>query len=806
MNYRRPCLLMAVMFVLGECISAEETGPLLHALSGAAVLFLTGAGLLRKKVRRGAAALLLFVFLLGFCRYHIAEQGFKKNQSRILYFGELNVALTGKVVAYYSSKDTYRMILSGSMLSSAYGSLRELPETATEMQRKRYDQPVGRIMVYLDAPADVYPGHEVRITGKMTKEEQPQNEGQFDYGRYLRSQGISGSMYGKRMEIVGGDVLPLWKILQRFREWCQEAFRTICTESGSGIYQAVLLGERGEMPEEISRLFQESGISHILAVSGLHLSILGMGFYNILRKGRLHQKAAGIFAGILILLYGTFTGCSGSAMRAVIMLLLQFLARSMGRTYDMLSAVGVAAVLLLLLSPYLLFTGGFQLSFAAVLSIGLAMDLPKLKWQIVETIRIALLLQLGMLPIVLYHYFKLPLYSLLLNLLVLPLMGYVLGGGILALALYPFSTLLARVAIGGGHMIIAFYKWLCEAVSTWQYASLVLGRPGMGDILVYYGVLLLLFCILERRGRRQERTPYLERAIILLIMFIQIWNLIPDKPQKTEITALYVGQGDGFIIRNRDIVVTMDQGSTSDKHFGENVLEPYLLSQGISCIDASMISHCDSDHYSGILYLLTETSAVRIRRMILPAAAKLDSRYDTLRQAAAQRNTEIEYMQSGDEMTVTEEKEKEEEKLVFQCIYPVDDTHIEDANTQSLGVLLTAGRFRMLFTGDMPKEAEEVMLQEMQRRRLVEDIDVLKVGHHGSATSTSELLLETLSPAYALISYGRNNDYGHPHQETMEKLRQRGIRLLETARLGEIRIIPEQDGSIRLYHYRKAAG
>lgn len=794
---------MAVMFVLGECISAEETGPLIHTVAGAAMLLLLGTGILRKKVRRGAAALLLFVFSLGFCRYHMAEQDFKANQSRISYFGELNVTVTGKVVAYYSTKDTYRLILSESMLSSAYGSLRELPETATEMQRKRYDQPVGKTMVYLDAPAEVCPGHEVRITGKMAKEERPQNEGQFDYSLYLHSQGISGSMYGKRMEIVGGDVLPLWKLLQRFREWCQKAFRAICTESDSGIYQAVLLGERGEMPEEISRLFQENGISHILAVSGLHLSILGMGFYNILRKGRLRQKAAGILAGILILLYGIFTGCSGSAMRAVIMLLIQFLARSMGRSYDMLSAVGVAAVLLLLRSPYLLFTGGFQLSFAAVISIGLAMDLPKLKWQMAETIRIALLLQLGMLPIVLYHYFKLPLYSLLLNLLVLPLMGYVLGGGIFALALYPLSSRLARVAIGGGHMILVFYKWLCEAVGAWKYASLVLGRPSRGDILVYYGALLLLFYILERRGRRQERTPYFERVFMLLIIFMQIWILIPDKPQKTEITALYVGQGDGFLIRNRDIVVTIDQGSTSDKHFGENVLEPYLLSQGISCIDASMISHCDSDHYSGILYLLMESSAVRIRRMILPAAAKNDSRYDMLRQAAAQRNTEIEYMQSGDRMTFTSKREKGEEKLIFQCFYPVDDTHIEDANTQSLGMLLTAGHFRMLFTGDMPKEAEEVMLQEMRRLNLVEDIDVLKAGHHGSATSTSELLLETLSPAYALISYGRNNDYGHPHQETMERLRKHQIRLLETARFGEIRMIPEKDGSIRLYHYCK---
>ena len=277
-----------------------------------------------------------------------------------------------------------------------------------------------------------------------------------------------------------------------------------------------------------------------------------------------------------------------------------------------------------------------------------------------------------------------------------------------------------------------------------------------------------------QRGRKHPEI------LVLPLLLAMLW-LPAKQPQGLEITALDVGQGDGFILRNQGLVMSVDGGSTSDQRLGENVLVPYLESQGIGHIDLALITHCDADHYSGIQYLLEEEPKISIGELLLPRVAVQDARYDALRDAAAARDVQIRYFGQGDSIALGE--------VEILGYYPAGTAKLEAANDHSIGMLLHAPDFQMLFTGDMDEACEQQMLAALWEANAgYPKIDVLKAGHHGSHTSSSEALLAALRPDYAILSYGVGNDYGHPHAETLERLERYGVEMLETGVMGEIRL------------------
>lgn len=476
----------------------------------------------------------------------------------------------------------------------------------------------------------------------------------------------------------------------------------------------------------------------------------------------------------------------------------------------------------------MLFSAGFQLSFLAVLAIGLSHALPGPKHPLLAGLWLSFYLQLLTLPVILFHYFRFPLYGIFLNLIVLPLMGCVIYSGVFGVGLFALSEKLATIAIGGGHWILRLYTLLCTHCAALPYSSLLLGRPSMHSILLYYTALgVVTWALAERhaaehagqqRVRRhavQSEIPARESSVsqsgrsrwvqqlceninilpdpemtacrlplpcIVLPLILSMLCLPAKQPQRLEITALDVGQGDGFILRNQGLVMSVDGGSTSDQHLGENVLVPYLESQGIGHIDLALITHCDADHYSGIQYLLEEEPKMSIGELLLPRVAMQDARYDVLRDAAAARDVRIRYFGQGDCIDLGE--------VEIRGYYPAGTERLEAANDHSIGMLLRAPDFQMLFTGDMDEACEQQMLAALWEADTgYPKIDVLKAGHHGSHTSSSEALLAALRPDYAILSYGVGNDYGHPHAETRERLRRYDVEMLETGVMGEIRII-----------------
>lgn len=789
---------MAVVYVLGVCVSAGECGFVLRGAAGILFACLVFHGIKKKTLRKGALALLFVLLLAGGLRYQLSARAFQRSEERIRIFSGMKVCLRGEVQEYTEAAGKAKLRVRNAVLSSAYGARDTLPASATAVMRARYDQPVGTILVYLDAEDSLrsrrpLPGEQIEVYGKISPANAARNEGQFDFRLYYRTISVHGSMYGTSFRVIGGDPKPFARGLQALRLRMGDILDQLLPLQDAGIYRALLTGDKSAMDEDIRSLYQENGIAHILAVSGLHLSILGLGVYELLRRFGRSKAASGIVAALLIVSYGILTGCSGSALRAVLMLLLRFLGAAVGRSYDMLTAMAAAALFLLWKEPFMLFSAGFQLSFLAVLAIGLSHALPAPKHPLLAGLWLSFYLQLLTLPVILFHYFRFPLYGIFLNLIVLPLMGCVIYSGIFGVGLFALSEKLATIAIGGGHWILRLYTFFCTRCAALPYSSLLLGRPSMHSILLYYAALgFVTWTLAERhkadhaalqRGRKHPVPPVcrLPLPCIVLPLTLSLLCLPAKQPQGLEITALDVGQGDGFILRNQGLVMSVDGGSTSDQRLGKNVLVPYLESQGIGHIDLALITHCDADHYSGILYLLEEEPKISIGELLLPRVAVQDARYDALRDAAAARDVQIRYFGQGDSIALGE--------VEIRGYYPAGTAKLEAANDHSIGMLLHAPDFQMLFTGDMDEACEQQMLAALWEANAgYPKIDVLKAGHHGSHTSSSEALLAALRPDYAILSYGVGNDYGHPHAETRERLERYGVQTLETGVMGEIRL------------------
>lgn len=657
-------------------------------------------------------------------------------------------------------------------------------------------------------------GMNVSVKGSMEPVEGPRNPGEFDFKMYYRTKGTACRMFAESLEPAGGEGVPYDGALEAFRAWCAGVLERICVPGDAAIFKAVLLGDSSSMDPQVRHMYQRHGISHLLAVSGQHLSIIGGGIYLMLRRGGLGYGKAGGVSAFLVISYGVLTGSSGSAVRAVIMILCLWMAAVRGRSYDTMSALGLAALVLLYREPYLLYHSGFQLSFGAVLAIGglgswirpaLGLAHP---WA--ETLLISLCVQIVITPVVLYHYYQYPLYGIFLNLLVIPLISILMYSGILGIAVGSFWLRGGMAAVGAGHYILRFYEWLCGQAERLPGYCLIMGRPAWIQMGLYVlgmaGALRGIKWLGDRGNRTDLSVPSQRDAagekhkapirvllcpVLLACSYVLCFLVLLPLPVKgLEMVCLDVGQGDGLLLLTREYTVMVDGGSSSQKNLGSRTLEPYLTSRGITRIDYAVVSHGDSDHISGLTYLLSESRDIEIGKVLLPVMGKGEDIYQNLEDMAAARGSQVIYMGESGLVKAGD--------LTLTCLYGGEDFPGKDRNSHSLVLCGDYGGFHMLFTGDTGEAQERRLLELAEVRGSIQDthlnhVQVLKTAHHGSQTSSSEDFLDRMKIKLALISYGRGNTYGHPSPEVLERLDGRGIPVLETGKAGALTL--HTDGS-----------
>lgn len=613
-------------------------------------------------------------------------------------------------------------------------------------------------------------GLRITVKGCLQAFDQARNPGEFDFQDYYRAKKLFFRMSAEQCQWENSSYDWIGDAMFQTADYAGKVLDNIADPKSAGVFRAALLGDRTGLDGELLRLYRRNGVAHLLAISGLHLSLISLAVYGGLRRTGLGLGAAGLMGGTALAAYAGMTGIAHSIQRALVMALCGYLAAYLGRTYDLLSALSLAGILIFWDNPYALTQAGAQLSFVAVLGIGAA---PRLRDDnFGQTLAAGMGIQLMTVPLVLYHFFEIPLYGMLLNLLVVPFMGIVLASGAAGILLGSWNITAGRFAIGSGCGILALYQWLCRLFSMLPGANLAVGRPHPWQVGIYYG---MLGAYLFVRG-----FGFLQRKIRWSIVLLPL-ILLPLPLRGMQVTFLDVGQGDGICIRTASGVVLVDGGSSDEKNPGEDILKPFLKSQGITKVDYAVVSHGDQDHINGLMELLQSDRDILIDHLVLPAAGYGDDIYSQLERMANEHGAEVFWMGSGDCLTMG--------KLEIECLYPYKPPsmalHASDRNEHSLVLQVSFGNFRMLLTGDMSADGEQAVMGNL---RLKKPVHVLKVAHHGSEFSTSSSWLDALRPGWAVISCGRNNRYGHPHERVMDALLERGIVVWKTPECGAVRL------------------
>ncbi len=634
-------------------------------------------------------------------------------------------------------------------------------------------------------------GQYVCVRGVLRSAERASNPGQSDQAFYDRMQHISCRMSQAEVIRAGvwysvpGEAMASLKraLLRRLRE--------VYPDDVEDVLAAMLLGRKDLLTDESSFLYEAGGAAHMLVVSSLHLSILSMGIYSLLRKLRCPRKAASIYAGVVLIFYVILAGCSISALRAVLIYAASVIANLTGRTFDRKNALAFAAIVLLVSDPYYLFYSSFQLSFFAGALCIAAEEKGK--------INSGILLQFGIMPLTAWHFYEIPLLGVPVNLLLLPFLPAILITGAVGLIFGGPAVWPAVLLVRGYHRLLSLLRYapgetvlfgrlripdrivLMKRIRIPVGTVLVTGRPCAVGLAVF-GLLFSAFFIWRRifRNRVQNLAAY-----ILLPFMIAALAFRPGRELK--MTFLDVGQGDAIFADSPSGTMLVDGGSSTVRSVGEYRILPFIKYSGAGKIDVIAATHADTDHISGILEYLTmaaeRRTAVRAGTLLLPEvpeSLEKEEGYQTLLEAAKQAGVEVRIVKCGDSFSIGEMK------VTVLGPKPASEQREADANAQSMVLSVKYGNFDVLLTGDTSGEGESLITEQIRKED--KTFEVLKVAHHGSRFSTDSGFLAAARPDIAVISSGKNNSYGHPHEETLLRLGEADAQIYRTDSMGAVTV------------------
>ena len=676
-------------------------------------------------------------------------------------------------------------------------------------------------------------GSLILVSGKLEEIQESGNPGEFDSRQYYTCRHIYYVMKKGKVEKQSRNHSAYGQFLIDMQQKFAGILENACGNE-AGAFEAIVLGDKSNLDAELKMRYQMAGIIHILAISGLHISLLGMGLYNILKRIGLGIWPAGLLALAIMLQYGMMTGGTVSTMRAVCMFLLSVGAKIAGRIYDMPTGMAVSAILILMENPAYLLDGGFLLSFGSVTGIGCVWPLisevmdreEKSRWKteskgvkeflksteksLWKSFLASGTVQLTTLPVVLWFYGEVSVLGIFLNLLVLPTVGIVLGSGTTGAFVGLFSSRGAFLAALPGRIILKSYEFLAELAGKLPICTWVGGKPQIWQIVGYYVILAAGVWIYRqtaqeyvdndsfwKRGSDLYNREVSGKKIRILQnseahksqkrhkdVVMKIWGirgacvvtvclgilLIGYKPREDfRIACLDVGQGDGIVIEiENQWNILIDGGSTNKSALGQYQLIPYLKSRGISKLDGIYISHTDEDHISGVRqlfeYIGKGLTVLRVENLILPEWQNIqdNKNYQELIQLAEIAGTRVLTARAGDKIKYGQTR--------LEVLWPPEGADGAEVNEDAMVLEMTSGDFKGIFTGDIGKETEEKLLQN----GVLEDVDFLKVAHHGSKYSTGEEFLETVKPELAVVSCSATNTYGHPSPDTLQRLKETG--------------------------------
>ena len=792
---KRPVFWILLAFVLGEVIAVFDLNIAVPCIVLAIIV-------IRKIIIKayedmGAFVVIFFTLIMGF----MLMSNEITTRNHIYDLKENTVIVQGKI---YKIENT------------AFGTNIYLKGVEVENGEKSVS--VKRIFVNTEKIPNVKIGNIIKVRGKLRQFEEAANKGNFDSRKYYLSLGFYGKIEAGTIEVINSEYSGIRQGLYELRMEIIERLEKLCSDNKgifsiinnkNGIIGAIILGDKTDLDSDIKELYSVSGIAHILAISGLHISFIGMAIYRLLRRRFRFLFSAAVSIPV-VLSFGIMSGFGISTIRAIIMFILKIIGEVLGRKYDAITAISLAGLVLLVQNPFVVCNSGFQMSFGAIIAIVLILpiveEILNTDNKIIKVLSANFTISLVMNPILAWNYYELPTFSFLLNIVVVPLMSVVIVSSIVGIFCSCIMFGFGKAVIFPGCGILELYTFLCNIINKSSVASIVVGQPKVTIIIVYYAILLVVLfglknirtkytraekerniikketgLVLEKKAKKErtKKGQNVKLRLACIVGFLLLNCLIYYIPNPGfYITFINVGQGDGILIHgDNGTKVMVDGGSTSEKQVAKNCIVPYLKAEGIGTIDYSIITHTDKDHISGILEILENNNSnrIRIKNLVMPDINMKDDTYNELIEKAKLKKINVLYIKKGDTLSLGKTK--------IKCIYPETTTTASDKNDYCTVLSVKNKTSKILLTGDISKEIEEKIKDDIE-----ENYTVLKVAHHGSNYSSSEKFLKKVNPKYSIISVGKNNSYGHPGNETMERLRKQGGVIYRTDEKGGITI------------------
>lgn len=715
----------------------------------------------------------------------------------ILVFGAFRMAIdsereTSKTIQLIQLSDWEEIEVSGnihSISTTSAGKVRwDLAVRETQLGSLTSAQKYKARVLADEVGAQPTLGDQVKISGTVIPVSGKRNPHEFDYKAYLRSQGISVQIKAERLQRVvpNKDILEwVW-----WREKALELVEKNFNKQTAPIAKALLVGYKQDLDPDSKLAFARSGLSHIMAVSGLHVGFIVAPFWIIIPYfwTRKHGSVIGLMTLVLLLIcYAGITGFSPSVMRASVMAGFLSYGKLFHRVNDSINLTAAAAIVLLVIDPSQLFEIGFQLSFAAVLIILLILPviqniLPywvRVRWygKPLMVIIVSLVVQFGLYPLQVHYFGEISLVSPIANALFVPLLGIVVPLSLVSLFITALVPLAGFVINYPSFLFLGWMNDFVTTAATWEWAWT---DASLENNLFFIFWLFLIFTISAWKITAiRWKLAIGVMASLCVITSINVAEKL--QPAKLTVTFFDVGQGDAALLSTPSGKhVLVDAGVWSPSYnSGRSIILPHLQASGIEKLDAVFLSHPHADHIGGIIDLIEGIPIGAIYN----SGYEYDSNlYASYLEAAREKSVPVISLQAGDTLGI-------DPAMLFLVLGPEGHRFNSDPNEHSLILNVIYGESEFLFTGDAGIH---------QERRLLEtygdllDTDLLKVGHHGSRTSSGNEFLDQVTPEVAIISLAESNRFRHPHPEAVDRLGRSNAGLLFTSK--ERAIIVESDG------------
>ena len=656
-------------------------------------------------------------------------------------------------------------------------------------------------------------GNKIKLEGTYIKPSKSRNYRGFDYSNYLKTENIYGTIEqnGKIELIKEKNINYFFIILYKVKNKIIKNINNKFPEETRGVFLGILLGDKNSIEEDVRQNFADSSLSHILAVSGTHISYVVICISVLFKKLKLNKNIRKVLTSLVLFMYLYLVDFSVSATRAVIMSTIVIMQMLFYRKQDTITTIAFSSIIILINNPYSILNIGFLLSYGGTIGIILFVNrisieskedfFQRFKSYLKDICIVTISAQTIIMPIIIYYFNTISFTFIISNIIASLIIGPIIMIGLVIIAISFFKIPIISLIIRFYNILIVILVKTADIISKIPISKIYLKTPTTLEIIFYYSVVFLIALLIYiKKSNRKfiKKTIQIDiynlknffinnrNKVLIFISIVSLISITSIKiPKELKINFIDVGQGDSCLIttpQNKKVIV--DSGGSESYDVGKNVLLPYLLDKRITKIDYIMISHFDTDHCKGFEYVLEN---IKVKNVIISKQSETSENFKQIMKIIRKKRINLIIVQK-------ETKIKIDNFTTVDILSPQSENIADNMNDNSIVAKFEAYNFSILFTGDASEKIEKELIKEKINLKS----DILKVSHHGSKTGTSEEFLKSVKPKIALIGVGENNKFGHPTEDVIKRLTENKIKIYRTDTDGEIRIKIKKSKNIKI--------